>query len=688
MDSLNKENALFLNSPLTVLKGIGPKKAELFKKLGIFSVLDLLYHLPRSYEDRRTIKKISDCTSGDVCCIRVVPLRQVVEKRLKQKLSLFLLYVTDGESRLSVKWFSAPFAKPKISLRTEYIIYGRMLETKTGREFEMRYMEKAGENKYTGVIVPVYHATSGLNSKTISDTINVVYQNVPRLPECFPEEILSKYKLDTLNSSIYHLHHPDDFVSMQSSHRRLAFEELFVLQLALFRLKNMRVEKNANIIYAKDSVIEYASLLPFELTDGQKEAINEICTDLKSGKPMNRLIQGDVGCGKTAVAAAAIYAVCKNGYQAAFMAPTEILATQHYNTLTSLFGDRVKIVLLTSSVKNKKKISEDIKNGLYDLVIGTHAVLEDKIEFNNLALSITDEQHRFGVNQRANLNSKGDKAHVLVMSATPIPRTLSLILYGDVDVSVIKTKPKGRQSVATFHIDTSKRERAYSFLRKEISKGNKCYVVCPLVEESENFDAASVVNIAKELSDTYLKGLNISVIHGKMKPQEKDEIMHSFKYGNTDVLISTTVIEVGVDVPNATVMLIENAERFGLSQLHQLRGRVGRGSDSSYCILITDTKSENTQQRMKIMTKTNDGFEISAKDLELRGSGEFFGTRQHGVPELKVANLFTDIDILKEAQEAAAEVIKKDPLLQGNEWVFIKNRIDTIFSNLDDNMFN
>ena len=443
------------------------------------------------------------------------------------------------------------------------------------------------------------------------------------------------------------------------------------------------------MIHTKDGVREFVSELPYELTDGQKQAINDICADLKSGKPMNRLVQGDVGCGKTAIAASVMYAVGKQGYQCAFMAPTEILAVQHYNTLSGLFGSKLKVALLTSSTKNKAEVIKSIQNGDFDVVVGTHAILEDNVEFKNLALSVTDEQHRFGVNQRATLNSKGENVHVLVMSATPIPRTLSLILYGDVDISVITTMPKGRKQINTYHVNTSMRERAYSFLRKEVTAGRQCYVVCPLVEESENLDAASVTEIEEELIKTFLKGMRVSVIHGKMRPAEKDSVMNKFKNGETDILISTTVIEVGVDVPNATVMLIENAERFGLSQLHQLRGRVGRGDKDSYCILVSDCKTEYGKERMKIMTETTDGFKISSKDLELRGSGEFFGTRQHGLPELKVANLFSDIDILKQAQKAASDVLENDSNLDLPEWSFIKNRIDSLFDSLEnDNIFN
>ncbi len=688
MEYLDKENIEYLNSPITALKGIGPKKAELFSKLGVHSILDLIYYLPRGYEDRRSIKNVAECQSGEICCIKVRPVRQIVEKRLRPKLSLFLLYASDGENYVTVKWFSAPFSKPAVKRGAEYVIYGKMLFSQNGREFEMRYMENVDEMKYTGVLVPLYHATNGLNSKTIADTVKLAYQKNPVLPESLSADIRESYGLCDINSALFAIHNPEQNDEFEKYRRRLAFEELFTLQLALFRIKSKRGEKDAVSINISKAVKEYAASLPFELTDGQKEAVNSIALDLKSGKPMNRLIQGDVGCGKTAVAAAAVYAVAKAGYQSAFMAPTEILAVQHYNTLSKLFGDKVRVALLTSSVKNKGAVLSEIESGLCDVVVGTHAVLEDNVNFKNLVLSITDEQHRFGVNQRAILGSKGYNPHVLVMSATPIPRTLSLILYGDVDVSIINTIPKGRQKIETYHVNSALRQRAYGFIRKQAENGNQAYVVCPLVEETDSFDALSVDETVS-LAENYLKGLRVSSIHGKMKPADKDRIMKEFKNGDIDVLISTTVIEVGVDVPNATMMLIENAERFGLSQLHQLRGRVGRGGDKSYCVLISDSQNENSEKRMKIMTELSDGFEISAKDLEMRGGGEFFGTRQHGLPELKVANLFSDLEILKEAQKAASDVTKNDPELSCDEWIYIKNRIDTMFDSLDnENIFN
>ncbi len=675
----------YLNSPISILKGVGPKKANLFSKLGISTIWDLVYTFPSGYEDRRTIKKINECQMGETCCIKIRPLRQIVERRLKPKLSLFLLYGTDGFETVTVKWFSAPYAKPSLKSGHIYTVYGTLSSQNGKKEFDMRYIEDSMNAKYTGCIVPVYHATSGLTTKTISETVNLALDSLEFLSECIPGNILEKHNLVSVLDAVKTMHRPDSFEKLKSARDRLAFEELFVLTLALSSIKGRRKEKHGVVINAVEEVRSFAKSLPFELTEGQKQAINDICRDMKCSIPMNRLVQGDVGCGKTVVAAMAMCATAKSGYQSAFMAPTEILAQQHYETLKKLFGDKIRIALYTSSVKSKKKISHDISEGMYDVVVGTHALIENNVEFSNLALCITDEQHRFGVNQRALLGAKGESPHILVMSATPIPRTLSLILYGDLDISVIKSMPKGRQKILTYHIDEKKKNRAYNFLRSEIQKKHQCYIVCPLVEDSESIEASSVESTVESLKNGIYSDLNVGCVHGKMKSDEKDEVMSAFKSGEIDILISTTVIEVGVDVPNATVMLIENAERFGLSQLHQLRGRVGRGSEQSYCILVSDCTTDNCRERMEIMAQTDDGFVIAQKDMELRGSGQFFGTRQHGVPELKIANLFSDADILQKAVESANEIILNDPEFSADDLVDIKNRIRDLFDKFDGN---
>ncbi len=529
MISKSIDQVEYLKSPITVLKGIGPKKAQLFSRLGIHTIWDLLYYFPSNYEDRRKICSVSECVPGELCCIQVRPVRQVIERRLKQKLSLFLLYANDGHDSVTVKWFSAPFTKPKLQSGHLYNIYGSMSSQNGKKEFEMRYIEDAASPRYTGVIVPVYRATSGLSSKTIAETVCVAIEPLEAIDDCLSDDIRQKYDLVSIFDAVRTMHKPKDMQSLTLAHDRLAFEELFVLSLALSSLKQRQAKKEGIIISATSNVRDFASRLPFTLTDGQKIAINDICADLKSGKPMNRLLQGDVGCGKTVVASAALYASAKAGYQSAFMAPTEILAFQHFETLKKLMGDSVRIALFTSSTKQKKKLIEDIANGEYDVVVGTHALIEDKITFSNLALCIVDEQHRFGVNQRALLSSKGTLCHMLVMSATPIPRTLSLILYGDLDISVIKTMPKGRQAVETYHIGEKIKERAYAFIRKEVEKGHQCYIVCPLVEDSEAVEASSVENTVEELKNGLLGGISLECVHGKMKASEKDEVMLRFK---------------------------------------------------------------------------------------------------------------------------------------------------------------
>ena len=681
------EYVKFLNSELTAIKGVGEKKSALFAKLGIKCVWDLVYNFPYDYEDRRTFYKIATCPQNEMCCIKVYPKGKLVKKNIRKNIALFTLTVGDNSGIVNVKWFSNPYYKVSFEADTEYVFFGKMISGYGKREFEMKSYEKSGAGN-TGVMLPIYHAVSGLGQNVIRKTVNDALSSVNHLLDALPKKIVDKYNLYSLDEAVRQMHRPDNEASLLKARTRIVFEELFVLQLALMFLRSRRSD-NSGIVFQKISApAEFAKTLPFELTDSQKQVINEICSDFRSGKPMNRLLQGDVGSGKTVVAAAAIYTAHSNGYQSAMMAPTEILARQHYDTLTAFFGEKVKVALLTGSTKSKQLLS-DIREEKYDVVVGTHALIEGNVEFANLGLCITDEQHRFGVNQRAKLFEKGQTPHVLVMSATPIPRTLSLILYGDLDVSVISTLPKGREVIDTYCVKSDMHDRVYGFVKKQLDEGRQCYVVCPMVEKSDAIDACSSVEFENNLRTKVLPGYRIALLHGKMKASQKDEVMTAFKNHELDLIVSTTVIEVGVDVPNANIMVIENAERFGLSQLHQLRGRVGRGSHKSYCVLITDADSKETAERMSIMTATNDGFKISQKDLELRGCGEFFGTRQHGLPELKVANLFTDIEILQLAQQACSETLKEDPLLESDDIAMIRARIQKIFSQYDNfNIFN
>lgn len=668
-----------LNSDIKNLKGVGEKKAALLHKLSLYNIWDVLYFFPKGYEDRRQKFKICDAPTGIKCCVEGVVLRNASKKQIKKNIALYLLNIKDETGTMVVKWFSSPVYGANMKSGEKYVFYGKVADAGTRREMELIACEKSGSFNETQRIVPVYHLTKGITQKTIWGLENQAIQKSDALRDIFSDETRREYSLLNIKDAIHNIHFPEDEDDIKNARYRFAFEELFVLQSALLTMKSGTARKKTKPFKDTKCVSDFIKTLPFTLTDAQKRAINEILCDLESEKSMNRLVQGDVGSGKTVVAAAAMYTAYRNGFQSVLMAPTQILAVQHYETLSKLFGDKVEIALLTGATKGKKKLLQDIKDGKYPVVIGTHALIEDNVEFKNLALSITDEQHRFGVNQRLNLSGKGN-TNVLVMSATPIPRTLALILYGDLDISVIDALPKGREKIDTFCVNSGYKKRAYNFVKKQIDSGRQAYVVCPLVEDNETLDLSSALKMYETLSKGIFSDKKTAFLHGKMKNSEKDEIMARFKNREIDLLVSTTVIEVGIDNPNANIIVIENAERFGLSQLHQLRGRVGRGAYKSYCILITDSDNENTKERMDIMTKTNDGFEISRKDLELRGCGEFFGTRQHGLPELKCANLFTDTLILKKAQNLCFEVLKTDPDLKENH--ILRERIKMLFSKI------
>ncbi len=679
----NFENVL--NTDIRFIKGVGEKRANAFNRMSVFNLWDLLYFFPRGYEDRRTIKRISDLKDGDVCCVNAVCISGVSQKRIKKNISLCLLRISDETGILTVKWFSNPNYKINFKKGDRFIFFGKISYKSSGYEMDMIVMEREDNISSTMKIAPVYSLTKGLTQNIVRNAVGNAFLKAEGLVDIFSDEIKKRYSLMDINEAVGVMHNPADFERLKEARRRLAFEELFVLQLSLYLMRSKREKQTNTPLGDMFSADEFIDSLPFELTSGQKNAIDDILCDLSDKKCMNRLLQGDVGCGKTVVAAAAVYAVASCSYQSALMAPTEILANQHYETLSKFYGEKIKIALLTGSVKNKKEIYNKIENGEYDLVIGTHAIIQKKVKFKNLMLVITDEQHRFGVNQRALLFEKSESynANVLVMSATPIPRTLALILYGDLDISVINTKPAGRQKIDTIFVNSSYKKRAYEFIRKEINEGRQAYVVCPLVEDSENLSASSSEGMYKTLSERVFPDIKCGLIHGKMPNEQKDMIMEQFRTGEIKLLVSTTVIEVGVDVKNATIMIIENAERFGLSQLHQLRGRVGRSELKSYCILISDSTTEETAQRMTVMTKSDDGMEIAQKDLELRGSGEFFGTRQHGLPELKIANLFTDTELLSHCRKLCEDIILKDPALENKENFFIRERILSVYEKVD-----
>lgn len=668
-----------LNSDLRIIKGIGEKKSAFFAKMGIYSIWDLIYTFPRTYEDRCCFYTIEAAPLSIPCCVEAVIRGAVIEKRLKKTMSLYILRVEDSTGIMNIKWFSSPFNKHKLKRGMRYSFYGTVELSGSVKEMTLREMEPYGEQNLIGRIVPIYALTHGLTQKDFRKAIGFAMEKVGFLHETLPVSLIESNSLMTLWDAVCQMHTPNSTQELEIARYRLAFEELFILNLAM---RHMRIVNNITTNILPENIkcaAEFAVSLPFELTADQKKVINEMCMDFKSGKPMNRLVQGDVGSGKTVVAACGAYIMAKNGYQTAFMAPTEILANQHFCALKNFFENTgISVGILTGSSKSKTKILEDISSGAYDVVIGTHALIEDRVKFAKLGLCITDEQHRFGVKQRARLSKNGAYPHVLVMSATPIPRTLSLVVYGDLDVSVITAVPSGRQKIDTFCVNESMRSRLNSFIEKQVNAGYQCFVVCPLIEESDKIDALSGAEIFEKLKVVFPQ-YNIAFLHGKMSVDEKDEIMQKFRDKVYQILVSTTVIEVGIDVPNANLMIIENAERFGLSQLHQLRGRVGRGSVKSYCVLVSETKTDDAKERMKIMCDSSDGFEIAQKDLAMRGCGEFFGTRQHGIPELKVANLFTDLPIVEHARKVCDKILETDPNLTSETFSHLKARIDKIF---------
>ncbi|MBQ2848685.1 MAG: ATP-dependent DNA helicase RecG [Clostridia bacterium] len=668
-----------LNANIKYLKGVGEKRAAMLAKLGIFTLWDLLTFYPRIYEDWSKITPIKYASLGETVCIKAIAGMRCREHRIRKGMTLYKTEVTDGESLLDITFFNNKYAAERIEQGKEYLFFGKI----TGKGY-YRQMTSPEFEEFTdfGRMRPIYPQTAGLNSKAIEKLIKTAFASCGKIDDPIPKEIRNAYCLLNLEGALRNIHFPESEDLLSEARRRLIFEELFLLELGMMRLKTKN-RRSAAFSMKKDYTEEYFSLLPFELTGAQKCAIAESAADMMKGIPMNRLLQGDVGSGKTAVSAALIYNCAKNGCQSALMAPTEVLAMQHYKTLTKMFENTdIEISLLTGSTPaaEKKKIKASLKNGKTDLIIGTHALIQKDVEFNNLALAVTDEQHRFGVNQRGSLSSKGNNPHTLVMSATPIPRTLALIIYGDLDLSILDEMPKGRQKIETFLVNSEIRERAYGYIKKHLCEGRQGYIVCPMVEENEEFEMKAATQLYRDLSNGFFKGFKLGLLHGKMKPAEKKAVMESFASGETQLLVSTTVIEVGIDVPNAVIMVIENAERFGLSQLHQLRGRIGRGSHKSSCIMISDAQNDETVYRLKTLASTTDGFKIADEDLKLRGPGDFFGSRQHGLPEMKIANMMTDGEVIRETHAAAANLLKKNPALEGEEYALLRKAVNRLFS--------
>lgn len=653
-----------LSKPIQYVKGVGPKRALLLKKIGIETVKDALEYYPREYEDREKIIPIDMLKIGEKQTFKAYIAGKAREHRIKG-LIITKIPVKDGSGALELVWYNQPYIKNNFKLGEEYIINGKV-SYKYGQVYvENPTMDKSDVlNLNAGRIVPIYKLTDGLSQKILRNIIyRLLKEYINEIDEIFDKDFLAEYNLLEIRKAIKNIHFPDSSEMLERAKYRLIFQEFFILQLGLNLIKHKYNDDKSGIKFKQVDLRGFLDNLKFKFTKAQDKALNEILNDMYSGKVMNRLLQGDVGSGKTVIAAAAMYVAVKNGYQASILAPTEILAKQHYLSLKELYDKLdIKTELLTGSISNKRKnlIIEKVKNGEIDVLVGTHSLIEDNVQFKNLGLAITDEQHRFGVRQRAVFKDKGNQTNVLVMTATPIPRTLALMLYGDLDMSIIDELPPGRKKVETYAVSGALRERAYKFVVNEIKKGHQAYIVCPLIEDSQTIYAKSAEVVYEEIYKGVFKDFRVGLVHGGMNSNDKDKVMSEFIEGKIDILVSTTVIEVGVNVPNATVIVIENAERFGLAQLHQLRGRVGRSSHQSYCILIAYSYSDVVKKRLKVMTETNDGFKIAEKDLEIRGPGEFFGVKQHGLPELKLANLFDDIETLKLAQKAVERFISDD----------------------------
>ena len=647
------------------VKGVGPNRVALLNRLGIYTLEDLITYYPRTHEDRSIPKKIIDLLHGEEALIEAIPVSRMSEIKIRRNFTMYKLIVRDDTGTCQITWYNQTYLKNMFKVGEKYKFFGKVNKKFNKVDMISPVFDSENSLKNTGKIIPIYPTTYNLPQNTLRKIIeNGLAEIDEKLEDTLPEYLLSKYNLCDLNTAIKQIHFPDNFENFNKARKRLVFEELLSMQLALLSLKSQYEVESEGISLDKNvKMSELIDKLPFRLTKAQLRVLEEIDNDLESSKPMNRLLQGDVGSGKTVVAEIAAYKAVKSGYQVAIMAPTAILATQHLESFTSLLDDTgIKCELLISGISKKKKedILERLKNGEIDILIGTHALLEENVVFKNLGLVVTDEQHRFGVRQRSTIAKKGDNPNVLVMTATPIPRTLALILYGDLDISIIDELPPNRKKIDTFPVTKEMDDRVNNFIKEQIDSGRQAYIVCPLVEDSEEIDARSVLELAEKYKNVVFKDYKVEYLHGKMKPKEKDEIMERFKNKEIDILISTTVIEVGVNVPNANIMVIENAERFGLAQLHQLRGRVGRGEYKSYCILKYQGNSDVIRKRMNVMKATNDGFIISEKDLELRGTGEFFGTKQHGLPEFKIANLFEDMQVLKLVQSIAIEIIGKE----------------------------
>ncbi len=642
---------------IMTLKGIGKERAKAFERLGVTNTADLLRLFPRDYEDRSVITPIQEIREEKAVCVRAAVFSAIRQIRTRS-LVIFKCTIADDSGEMHIVWYNNPYIKQMLKEGTEYIFCGKVQRSAGHWELQSPLFEKPGQNKLMGRIIPIYPLTSGLSQRNVIDAVTQALK-MPLEEEWLPHSVRMDFKLCDLEFALRNIHFPQDMESAAIARKRFKFEEVFSFTLRLAWMKQESAGERGPILAKKSWLDEFITSLPFTPTGAQRRCMQEICADLESGHVMNRLLQGDVGSGKTAVAAAAVYVTVKNGFQAALMAPTEILVNQHFANLCSFFGGTgIRLERITGSMtaKQKNEIRQRLAAGEIDFLVGTHALIQKDVVFSNLALVVTDEQHRFGVAQRAMLNEKGRHAHKLVMSATPIPRTLSLILYGDLDLSIIDEMPPGRKQVKTYAVTESMRPRIHKFMIKNIEEGRQIYVVCPLVSESEKMDLENAELLCKKLQKTVLSRYRVALLYGSMPQKQKDEVMREFVEGKIHVLVTTTVIEVGVDVKNASVMIVENAERFGLSQLHQLRGRVGRGNDQAYCILFDQLSSDVSRRRMEIMCQSNDGFYIAEQDLKLRGAGEILGKRQHGESSFKIADMFEDLGLIQKTQALAGAV--------------------------------
>ncbi len=679
-----------LNSSARYVKGIGPKVYKLLNKLDIYTVEDLLYYFPLRHEDRSQFTCINKIKPGNVETIKGKVIATNL-RRSRRRMAIFQAAVEDKTGVIYAIWFNQAYLKNTIKKNTELVLHGKIESSYrplqiTSPEYEI--VQDEANSIHMGRIVPIYKLTKGLNQKRLRKIMYNIIKSVNKVEEFLPEDVLKRNKLINIYKALGQIHFPNNKNEYFKAKERLIFDEFFMLQI-LVAFKRMRIlKKNKGISHKvkRDFFLKLQDLLNFQLTNSQKKVINQIVSDMCSSHPMNRLLQGDVGCGKTVVSMFASLLSLSNGYQVAFMVPTEILALQHYRKFKSLFSKlNFSVGLLISSLNpaSNKKARDNIENGKVDLIIGTHSLIQEKVNFSKLGLVIIDEQHRFGVLQRAELRKKGSYPDVLLMTATPIPRTLTIALYGDMDISIIDSLPPGRKLADTYWISEDKKSQAHNFIKRQLEKGRQCYVVCPLVEDSSKADLKAATFIYEKFRKDIFKDFKVGLLHGRMKPEKRDKVLDGFLKNKIKILVTTLVIEVGVDIPNASVLMVENAERFGLSQLHQLRGRISRAGFKPYCILVSDTQTLDAEQRLETLVNTVDGFKIAEVDLKLRGPGEFVGTKQHGITEFKIAHLLRDIHILEKARREAFDIIKKHPFLKNKCYDKLKKRINSKYKKSD-----